>query len=418
MNVVIISSVWVEPQSSAAGSRMLQIIELFLAKDWKIAYASTASPSEYATDLTQKGIDTTSFALNDASFDVFIKERSPDLVLFDRFMVEEQFGWRVAQQCPDAIRMLDTEDLHCLRKARHQAVKENRPFEENDLLSDIAKREIASIYRCDLTLMISEYEVLLLQEFFKVPKEQLYYLPFLLSPVIEDFIPFEDRNHFVSIGNFLHAPNWDATIVLKNTIWPEIRKLIPEAQLHVYGAYPSEKVMQLHNSKEGFHIKGRATSVKEVISKTKVLLAPLRFGAGLKGKFIDAMQYGTPSVTTQIGAEGMKGEFTWGGYIEDGFSATSTSSACHFAKAATTLYTDKKVWKVAQDNGRILINNRFQRVDFEGGFYNVIMQCKNTLAVHRQDNFTGQMLQHHTLQSTKYLSKWIEEKNKKENVKK
>ena len=116
------------------------------------------------------------------------------------------------------------------------------------------------------------------------------------------------------------------------------------------------------------------------------------------------MQCGTPSVTTQIGAEAMQGDFTWGGAIEDDVYA--------FAKAATAIYTYKNLWKVAQDHGRILINNRFQRVDFEDGFYDAIMQCKNTLTVHRQDNFTGQMLLHHTLQSTKFMSKWIEEKNK------
>jgi glycosyltransferase involved in cell wall biosynthesis len=383
---------------------MLQLLDLFLSKEWKVTYASTASKSEYAIDLTQKGIATSTITLNDPSFDTYIQEMQPDMVLFDRFMVEEQFGWRVAQQCPDALRILDTEDLHCLRKARHQAIKENRPFQESDLFSDVAKREIASIYRCDLTLMISTYEMELLQNIFKVPKALLHYLPFLLPPVLGEFVPFEERAHFISIGNFLHAPNWDATLLLKLTIWPEIRKAIPGAQLHVYGGYPSEKVFQLHNPKEGFYIKGRAEDAKEVISKAKVLLAPLRFGAGLKGKFIDAMQCGTPSVTTQIGAEAMQGDFTWGGTIEDDFSA--------FAKAATTLYTDKNLWKVAQDHGRILINNRFQKVDFEDGFYDTIENYKATLVAHRQQNFTGQMLLHHTLQSTKFMSKWIEEKNK------
>ncbi len=404
MKVCVISSVWVEPQSSAAGSRMLQLLDLFISKQWTITYASTASESEYAIDLSQKGIETSTITLNDPSFDTFIQQVQPDIMLFDRFMVEEQFGWRVAQQCPNALRILDTEDLHCLRKARHQAIKEKRPFVDNDLLSDVAKREIASIYRCDLTLMISEYEMTLLQDVFKVPQALLYYLPFLLPPVLGDFIPFEERAHFISIGNFLHAPNWDATVQLKKTIWPAIRKAIPDAQLHVYGGYPSEKVFQLHSPKEGFHIKGRAEDAHEVISKAKVLLAPLRFGAGLKGKFIDAMQCGTPSVTTPIGAEAMQGGFTWGGMVEDDFSA--------FAKAATALYTDKNLWKVAQENGRSLINNRFQKVDFEDDFYDTIENYKTTLVVQRQQNFTGQMLLHHTLQSTKFMSKWIEEKNK------
>jgi glycosyltransferase involved in cell wall biosynthesis len=404
VKVFVISSVWVEPQSSAAGSRMLQLLDVFLSKEWKVTYASTASKSEYAIDLTQKGIATSTIMLNDPSFDTYIQEMQPDIVLFDRFMVEEQFGWRVAQQCPDALRILDTEDLHCLRKARHQAIKENRSFQESDLFSDVAKREIASMYRCDLTLMISTYEMELLQNVFKVPKALLHYLPFLLPPVLEEFVPFEERAHFISIGNFLHAPNWDATLQLKTQIWPEIRKAIPDAQLHVYGAYASEKVLQLHNPKEGFYVKRRAEDAKEVISKAKVLLAPLRFGAGLKGKFIDAMQCGTPSVTTQIGAEAMQGEFIWGGTVEDDFSA--------FAKAATTLYTYKNLWKVAQDHGRILINNRFQKLDFEDDFHDTIENYMATLVARRQQNFTGQMLQHHTLQSTKFMSKWIEEKNK------
>jgi glycosyltransferase involved in cell wall biosynthesis len=404
VKVFVISSVWVEPQSSAAGSRMLQLLDVFLSKEWKVTYASTASKSEYAIDLTQKGIATSTIMLNDPSFDTYIQEMQPDIVLFDRFMVEEQFGWRVAQQCPDALRILDTEDLHCLRKARHQAIKENRSFQESDLFSDVAKREIASMYRCDLTLMISTYEMELLQNVFKVPKALLHYLPFLLPPVLEEFVPFEERAHFISIGNFLHAPNWDATLQLKTQIWPEIRKAIPDAQLHVYGAYASEKVLQLHNPKEGFYVKRRAEDAKEVISKAKVLLAPLRFGAGLKGKFIDAMQCGTPSVTTQIGAEAMQGEFIWGGTVEDDFSA--------FAKAATTLYTYKNLWKVAQDHGRILINNRFQKSDFEDDFHDTIENYMATLVARRQQNFTGQMLQHHTLQSTKFMSKWIEEKNK------
>jgi hypothetical protein len=65
-------------------------------------------------------------ALNSSSFDVFVKQLQPSIVLFDRFMIEEQFGWRVAENCPNAVRILDTEDLHCLRLARQKAYKEKR----------------------------------------------------------------------------------------------------------------------------------------------------------------------------------------------------------------------------------------------------------------------------------------------------
>ncbi len=404
MRILVLSNVWVEPASSAAGRRMLQLLQLFLDQGWQLCYATTATSSAYASDLESLGIETATIAMNDDGFNAFAKAYDPNIVLFDRFMVEEQFGWRIAQECPTALRVLDTEDLHCLRKARQQALKEERPFVEADLVSDVAKREIASIYRCDLTFMISRFEMELLQRFFKVPETLLRYVPFLEEPVKEAFIPFEERQHFVSIGNFLHAPNWDATLQLKNEIWPLIKKELPQAQLHVYGAYPSEKVLQLHNEKEGFLIKGRATAAQEVVGNARVLLAPLRFGAGLKGKFIDAMQCGTPSVTTRIGVEGMQGNLDWCGLVAEDKNT--------FAKAAISLYSDKTQWQKAQENGVHILNSNFQKTAFEGDVISGLETTLKNLEKHREANFTGLLLHHHTMQSTKYMSKWIEEKNR------
>ncbi|MFT5668312.1 MAG: glycosyltransferase involved in cell wall biosynthesis [Vicingaceae bacterium] len=405
MRVLIIGSVWVEPTSTAAGSRMLQLLELFLEQGWELTFATTAGPSEHAFDLESLGIRVATIQLNDVTFDTFAKTLSPQLVLFDRFMTEEQFGWRIAEQCPDALRILDTEDLHCLRKARELAVKEQRPYTQQDLISDVAKREIASIYRSDLTLMISTVEMKLLQNFFKVPENLLWYLPFLLERLDANFIPFEDRIHFMSIGNFLHTPNWDATVQLKQHIWPLIRKELPKAELQVFGAYPSEKVKQLDNAKEGFLVKGRAENAMEVIQNAKVLLAPLRFGAGLKGKFIDAMQCGTPSVTTAIGAEGMHEDLPWSGAIAEKHAA--------FAKAAIELYTQKETWLTAQDNGVKIINTQFQKDTYAESLIAGLQSLSNDLSQHRSHNFTGQMLLHHSMKSTLFMSKWIEAKNAK-----
>lgn len=412
MRVLILSNVWVEPTSSAAGRRMLQLLTFFRAQQWEVTYGTTAKKSVNAYNLAALGIDSKTIAINDDGFNAFAKALNPQLVLFDRFMLEEQFGWRVMQECPDAIRMLDTEDLHCLRKARQQAVKEGRGFKESDLLSDVAKREIASIYRCDMTLMISQFEIDLLHRVFRVPAIILTYLPFLEEPLDKSFQLFEERKDFVSIGNFLHPPNWDATLELKNNIWPYIKKQLPEAQLYIYGAYPSEKAKQLHNEQAGFIISGRAENAKYVISKARVLLAPLRFGAGLKGKFIDAMQCGTPSVTTTIGVEGMRGDLAWGGEVIP-FNQNEYDKDA-FAKAAVQLYTHKSLWEEAKNKGIEIINSRFQSTHFTKGLEQVIENLIDNLTKHREANFTGQMLQHHSLQSSKYMSKWIEEKNKRD----
>lgn len=153
-NVLIIGYVWPEPVSSAAGSRMMALIQLFQQQGWKVSFASPAALSEHMFDLDSIGVITASIEVNDASFDDYIREQQPDIVLFDRFMMEEQFGWRVEKYCPSALRLLDTEDLHFLRHARHQAYKQGREVNKQDLFGELAQREIASILRSDLSLII------------------------------------------------------------------------------------------------------------------------------------------------------------------------------------------------------------------------------------------------------------------------
>jgi len=409
-HILIIGTVWPEPNSSAAGSRTMQLIEQFQKLNWGITFACAASDSDFSIDFHKYDIKKVTIELNNSSFDDFIKKLQPTIVLFDRFMIEEQFGWRVAENCPTALRVLDTIDLHCLRLARQQAFKEKRTFVNDDLLSiDVAKREIASIYRCDMTLMISTYEMDLLKKFFKIDADILHYTPFLLNPIQEKEILswplFEDRKHFVTIGNFLHEPNWNSVLYLKEEIWPLIRKQLPDTELHIYGAYPSPKVTQLHQPKDGFLIKGRADSAQEVMLNAKVCLAPLRFGAGLKGKLIDAMECGTPSVTTTVGAEAMHSDMEWGGFITDNVE--------HFADAAVNLYTNKSVWFNAQQQGVKIINHVFEKDNQAQLLIEKIYQIQNNLTLHRQQNFIGSLLMHHTISGTKYMSRWIEEKNKK-----
>jgi glycosyltransferase involved in cell wall biosynthesis len=404
-HILIIGSVWPEPGSSAAGTRMLQLIELFQSKQWDITFASVAADSEFAIDLEKINVKKVKIELNSDSFDSFVTELDPSIVMFDRFMTEEQFGWRVAENCPDALRILDTEDLHSLRRGRHLAWKENRKFTSDDLYSDVAKREIASIYRCDLSLIISEYEMKLLKDSFKIDASLLYYLPFMLEPVHEYEHPsFSERKNFISIGNFLHEPNWDSVLYLKNEIWPIIRKKLPDAELHVYGAYPSQKVLELNNAKEGFIIKGRTEKLRDIVINSRILLAPLRFGAGLKGKLIDAMTYGTPNVATPVGAESMHGDLEWSGLIAD--------NAQDFADSAVKLYSDEKLWKQSQLNGIKIINTLFPKKEAGEKLMAIIEKISNELQSHRMKNFIGAMLMHHTISGTKYMSKWIEEKNK------
>jgi len=408
-SLLIIGAVWVEPNSSAAGKRMLQLIAQFLERDYKITFASPAQKNEKAIDLISSGISEVAIELNNASFDVFVKELNPNIVLFDRFMMEEQFGWRVAENCPQTIRILDTEDLHCLRKTRELCLKQHVHFSAEELLKqDITKREIAAILRCDFSLIISTFEMALLKNTFHIAENILMYLPFLFDEITESQQKkrqsFEDREHFVFIGNFFHKPNVDAVLTLKNKVWSAIRKQLPKAEIHIYGAYVNQQIQELHNKKEGFIVKGFVEDANEVVENAKVVLAPLSYGAGIKGKLTEAMLCGTPSVTTTIGVEGMAGDFPWNGFVADDFS--------NFALKAVELYTNKPVWEQAQLNGIDIINSIYSKEKNGHLLFSKVEEIQTNLENHRIANFLGSLLQHQTLQATKYMSKWIEEKNK------
>ncbi|MFN5417923.1 MAG: glycosyltransferase, partial [Flavobacteriia bacterium] len=337
--MLVIGTVWPEPKSSAAGTRMLQLLQLFLNQKFEVHFACSAEKSEFSYNLSEINVHCHQILLNDSSFDQFVKELNADFVMFDRFMIEEQFAWRIREISPDTLTILDTEDLHFLREARYQALKNNASDISNFLFSDKTKREIASILRCDLSLIISEFEMDLLRDKFKIPTTILAYLPFWVDDIPKLNPTFNERKDFLFIGNFYHEPNIDAVLTLKKEIWPRIRKMDKSLKINIYGAYIPEKILQLNNPQEGFFIRGRADEVSVVMQNARVFLAPLRFGAGQKGKLLEAMIYGLPSITTPVGAEGMFGKFEWNGFVSSNWDI--------FCENALKLYTSDSAWEKA-----------------------------------------------------------------------
>ena len=405
--VLIIGYVFPEPNSSAAGTRMLQLIDFFINQNYTVVFATSCKKSTNAFDLESLNVQVVEILLNHSSFDFFVKDLNPEVVLFDRFMTEEQFGWRITENCPDALRILDTEDLHFLRKTRQQSISSSSVSANDFDLNDIAKREIASIYRSDLSLIISEAELKILIDTFKIDCSLLLYLPFMLdlneNPEQKQHSSFSERTDFVSIGNFLHPPNSDVIFYLKNDIWPLIKSQLPQANLHLYGAYDTQAIRSMHNKKDGFLLHGYVEDAFEVVNSSRVLLAPLRFGAGLKGKLILAMQCGTPAAMSTIAAEGMFGSDQPNGIIEDDPSL--------FVKKCIDLYTQESLWTEYQNKGDAVLKSRFNKLDHQLKLKERISLIQSTIQSHRSDNFIGQLLAHHQFQSTKYMSRWIEVKN-------
>lgn len=402
---LFIGYVWPEPKTTAAGHRMVQLLTGFKERNYELVFAATAQQTEYSANLKELGIRTAQIQLNHSSFNDFVTDLQPDVVVFDRFMLEEQFGWRVSECVPKALRILNTEDLHSLRNTREVCHKKREEFTtEKWMMNDMAKREIASIYRSDLTLLISTTESELLKTVFQIPEGLLLTLPFMLEAVAnknnQELPSFEERKDFLFIGNGKHAPNIDAITYLKATIWPLIRKKSPQSSLNIYGAYLPQQITEMHKPNEGFYVHGWLENLDITLQQTRINLAPIRFGAGLKGKVIDGMRNGTPTITTTIGVEG----------ISDFLNIYDDPSV--FAQKAMLLYSNKTSWLKAQDGQFKILAAQFAKEKLVPSLFHKIDRLEESLKEHRNKNFIGVLLQHQTMASTKFMSKWIAEKNK------
>lgn len=416
MRILWICFVWPEPNSSAAGVRTTQLIELSRSKASQICVVSPCQENLYKTELEKQGIRTEVFPPNDARFDEFIKEFQPEVVFFDRFMIEEQFSWRIRAICPNAIRILDSVDIHALRRHRQALVEssESAEFVETESLIQHPVqnvdfyREISAILRSDITLMISDYESSLLCNFYGVKENKLFLLPHAYLVKNSQLPAFGERKDFVSIGNFNHPPNFDALKLLKLVIWPKILKVLSQrglegSVLQIYGAYPNQSALQLDDSENGFRVRGRAVDVCTTLSNFRLNLAPLRFGAGIKGKVLDGWCAGTPCIGTSIALEGICESDEFGGVVSNQID--------EYCLKAAELYLDQSAWQQAQSRGVDVVNTYFsfsllqQRFDT---LFELIVDCAHA---QRKTDFFCQLLWYQANRSTEYFSRWIELKN-------
>ena len=407
MKLLWIGTVWPEPDASAAGSRTITLLEACQSAGYEVRFVSPCQENPHQHALEERGIRTARLQANDSAFDSYITEYQPDIVCFDRFMIEEQFSWRVREQVPDAVRVLDTVDLHSLRRERQRSTTSGDEAPSNPL-SDDTVRELASIYRSDLSLIISHEETFLLTERFGVPGELLETIGFLYPPP-SPFPDWKERANLVFIGNGFHEPNLDAIRLLKRTLWKDIRAAlasrgVTNVELHIYGAYLPQEVTQFDNPREGFRVMGKAVDVYDTLRCYRCNLAPLRFGAGLKGKVSDGWMVGTPCAATPMAAEGMTLEGHFGGIVEE--------DVLEYSQQVATLYTDRDAWERAQDRGRTILTTLFSHASNATAFQNRLSRLLQERAGIRQRNIVGSILWYHGLRSTEYFSRWIECKNR------
>ncbi len=402
--ILVIGHVWPQPNATAAGVHLLHILACFHEMNYAIYFTSAAVKPDHFSFPENLAIQSFTTAINDDAFDVILKDLQPSIVLFDRFMVEEQFSWRVKKHCPKAIRVLDTEDLHFLRKEREVRYKAHSNDIIESPISDTAKREVASIYRSDISLIISSVEIKILVERYKVPKSILFYFPLVSDGIKLETKTFEERKDIFFVGNFLHEPNWQTVLRLKKEIWPKLSKQLPEAALHIYGSHAQVKHLQLSKPSERFIVKGYVDDINAVFNSYKLLLAPIPFGAGQKGKLLKALENRLPFVTTSVGAEAMS--------LENLNTLLVGNTATDIINKTCNLYKKASLWENSiVEMPDILLKNFDKKVHFER-LSTHVNATLNDLENHRNTNITGEILWHHSMRSTEFMSRWIIEKNK------
>lgn len=422
--VLVIAGGWPEPGSSAAGIRSTFLLNCLLESGAEVHFASTGRSSPWKDSLEAQGVHTSLIEANDPAFDIWLGDLRPDAVIFERFFIEEQFSWRVAKMLPEALRILDTHDLHFLRSARERSVDKLARVGQQHLSPALwsklipvelggqleldhpeTLRELASILRSHLTWVVSSFEVELLTQVFDLPKEVINLSRWGSTISVESTKEFADRFGFCHIGNYRHAPNAESVQVLLAEVWPLIRRTLPQATLHLYGAYPSPALTaQIQSARAkalGIFFGGTPTNARAALSQHRVSLAPLLTGAGIKGKIIDSWAAGTPVVTTPIGAEGLGG-------IGEAPQDLET-----FCGQACLLHENPQSWSQLQLRGFQGLELGFSDCQQSTNLIESITQAFYRQSERRPSRWLSRVLLHDTLRATEYFSRWISLKNEK-----
>jgi glycosyltransferase involved in cell wall biosynthesis len=417
---LLFSTVWPEPDSSAAGVRQLQWVRYFKRAGYEVILSS---PSKLRSE-SDFGVQCIPLEMNRSSVSEVLVKLNPQVVMFDRFILEEQFGHLVYQHCPNALVLLETQDLHFVRRARAGFIDS---FLTLDSLppyfyhTDTALRETAAIERVDYSYLVSAFEEKLLAEEFSLGLDKVQWVPFSYEvPIFESAYQnlFNERKNFCWIGNFRHAPNVDGLRWFLKSVWPNIRKAIPDTSLNLYGAYPSAEVMGWSNAATGVISHGPAKQLKDVFLKARVNLAPLRFGAGVKGKILEGFRFGVPCVTTKVGSEGLLPNPESASYPtrEYSFPGLQANDPDLFAKACIELYQNEALWTEKRLAMLRLLEDVYDETTLYPGVMNQIESLREQKRSGKLPSWNSKILRHELMNSHKYFSKWIEEKEIKKNT--
>lgn len=252
----------------------------------------------------------------------------------------------VRRYCTRAKIIFNTVDLHFLREQR-QAVIEG----SEELLVNAQKtkmQELSLIRKVDYTIVLSTQEREILIREHDCPENKIAVIP-LIRNIPGRKNPFSFRKDILFVGGFEHRPNVDAVLFFVNHVWTLIRKSLPNIVFHVIGSKPPEEILNLAGA--DINVTGYLPDIDSFFHNCRLSVAPLRFGAGLKGKVATSLGYGLPCVATSIAVEGSGLAVDEEILVADGPEM--------FAAAVIRLYRDEVLWQELSDRGLNYMERHF-----------------------------------------------------------
>jgi GT2 family glycosyltransferase len=325
------------PDRDAGSLRMAGILSVLASCDCQVTLFPLLPPTQpqqpYLRQFQQQGVFVADGSGQGAGFlDAFLHEhgRYFDLVIVSRVLTGVACMERVRRSCPQALVVFDTVDLHFLREQRRAE------FDRDEAGIIAAQRtkqqELGLMRQADLTLVVSPFEADLLRR--EVPGAPVRILS-TIHAVHDRGQPFAARRDLLFIGDFLHRPNLDAIQWFVPEVFPEIRRRLPGVRLYLIGDHRAQDLWKLASA--DVRLLGHVADLEPYLRSCRLSVAPVRYGAGVKGKINMSMSYGLPVVSTTIGCEGM--------FLQDGVDVLVADEAPAMADAVCRLYEDEALWE-------------------------------------------------------------------------
>jgi O-antigen biosynthesis protein len=330
--ILIIDAVTPMIDQDAGSLRMVNLMRILRGNGCHVVFmpSNLAWVARYTADLQALGIEVLHQPFNHPS--AVFRERGAefDAILLSRHYVACEYLGLARLYARQARLIFDTVDLHYLRELRAAQLEESEDLAR--LSAKTRVQEIGVMREADVTLVVSHVEREILAD--DAPGVSVD----VLSTVHEIFgcrRPFADRRDLLFVGSFQHPPNSDAVLWFVKDILPRVLQAIPDVRLHVIGSKVTDAIRAL--ASEHVVIHGFVEDIAPAMDAARISIAPLRYGAGVKGKINMAMSYGLPVVATSMAVEGMHVQTNEEVLVADGADA--------YADAIVRLYNDETLWK-------------------------------------------------------------------------